>query len=81
MAFLVAVTNAIYSASTDKVAIVAYFCEDHDTNPFPISKMKPLVDCWLSRSWAQFELVYLTRSKLSFVFLPNTKLNSIVLLR
>jgi len=45
MAFLVAVTNAIYSASTDKVAIVAYFCEDHDTNPFPISKMKPLVDC------------------------------------
>ena len=44
IAFLVAVANAIYSASTNEVATVACFFKDYDTDSPSTSKMRLLVD-------------------------------------
>jgi len=43
-AFLVAFADAIYSASTDNVAMVGCFLDDHDMTPPPTSKANLLVD-------------------------------------
>ena len=50
MAFLVALAKAIYSASTEKVAMVACFLEDQEIELPATSKIKPLVNLQSSQS-------------------------------
>ena len=50
MASLVALAKAIYSASTEKVAMVACFLEDQEIELPATSKIKPLVDLQSSQS-------------------------------
>jgi len=80
-ASLVAFADAIYSASTDDIATVGCFLDDHDMTSPPTSKANPLVDQRSSGSWAQFESVQPTRSNSPFIRLPNTRFRSMVPLR
>jgi len=42
--FFIAFKEAIYSASTDKVAIVSYFLEDHEIALLVTLNTKPLIE-------------------------------------
>ena len=57
MAFLVALDNAMYLASTKEVATVACFFEDQEIELPAKPKTKPLVEQQLSWSCAQDESV------------------------
>jgi len=77
-AFFVVLTKAIYSASTEEIVMVGCFFEDQETEFLAMSKMNPPTKWQSLGSWTQLELVYPTKSKLSFVCLFKTKPKSIV---
>jgi len=78
MASLVAVADAMYSASTDEVATVLCFFDNQDIHPPATSNANPLTEHRSSGSCPQLESVHPTRSKSPFCHLPRTNLKSTV---
>jgi len=81
IASFITLAKTIYSTSTKEVVTVGCFFEEEETESLSMSKINSLTKQQSSRSWAQLELVYPTKSKLSFVYLPKTKPKFIVPLR
>ena len=83
MASRVACDAAMYSASIVECATVGCFLDDHEMCLPAISKVNPLTERRVSRSWAQSESVHSTRSVVPSVpwLLPSRSLKCAVPLR